>query len=387
MEGGAANGHDTKILEKIWTDWEAFAQYAFNKSHSTCYAFVAYQTAYLKAHYTEEYMAGVLTSQLGNIDKITFFMEECKLLGLNVKGPDINESYKRFSVNKKKEIRFGLGGIKGSGDAAIDAIIEERDKNGPFSDIFDFVTRVNLRTVNKKTLESLAYAGAFDCFDDIHRAVYFHESEGSTFIEKIIRYANKVIEDRASSQNSLFGGFEANAGFDIQKPKIDAVETWGDIEKLKYEKDVVGFYISGHPLDQFSIEMSLCKPLDTLFEPENINRDFMIGGVVSSVQIRQSKNGNPFGIFKIEDYTSSLEIMLFGKDYLEYSNYLALGLFISMRGKVQTRWNREGEFEFKPLQIELLQDMKAKRFKEVNVKMNLAEINDITITKSQRNHF
>jgi len=373
LEGGEANGHAKPILEKIWTDWEAFAQYAFNKSHSTCYAFVAYQTAYLKAHYTSEYMAGVLTSQLGNIDKITFFMEECRLLGLDVLGPDINESSKRFSVNKRKEIRFGLGGIKGTGDAAVDAIIEEREKGGAFQDIYDFITRVNLRTVNKKTLESLVYAGAFDCFTDIHRACYFHEVEGSSFIEKLIRYANKVIEDKNSSQNTLFGDM-GGGGFQIQTPKPEILEPWGDIEKLKYEKEVVGFYISGHPLDQFSIEMTLCRPLDQVLLPENLNRDITIGGVVSAVQVRQSKNGNPFGIFKIEDYASSLELMLFGKDYLEYSNFLAQGLFVCIRGKVQTKWNREGDFEFKPSQIDLLNDLKAKRFKEVKVKIDLNEI-------------
>ncbi len=379
MEGGESNGHESKILEKIWTDWEAFAQYAFNKSHSTCYAFVAYQTAYLKAHYTSEYMAGVLTSQLGNIDKITFFMEECKLLGLDVLGPDVNESSKRFSVNKKKEIRFGLGGIKGTGDAAVDAIIEEREKGGFYTDIFDFITRVNLRTVNKKTLESLVYAGAFDCFKEVHRACYFSESEGSNFIEKIIRYANKVQDDKNSAQNSLFGDMMAGDGFNIQKPKPDIIEPWGDIEKLKNEKEVVGFYISGHPLDQFSIEMSICKPLDQVFSPENLNRELQIGGVVSAVQIRQSKNGNPFGIFKIEDYNSSIELMLFGKEYLEYTNFLALGLFVFIKGKVQTKWNREGEFEFKPIQIDLLNNLKTKKFKEIRVKMDIADINTESI--------
>ncbi len=379
MEGGESNGHESKILEKIWTDWEAFAQYAFNKSHSTCYAFVAYQTAYLKAHYTSEYMAGVLTSQLGNIDKITFFMEECKLLGLDVLGPDVNESSKRFSVNKKKEIRFGLGGIKGTGDAAVDAIIEEREKGGSYTDIFDFITRVNLRTVNKKTLESLVYAGAFDCFKEVHRACYFSESDGSNFIEKIIRYANKVQEDKNSAQNSLFGDMMSGDGFNIQKPKPDIIEPWGDIEKLKNEKEVVGFYISGHPLDQFSIEMSICKPLDQVFSAENLNRELQIGGVVSAVQIRQSKNGNPFGIFKIEDYNSSIELMLFGKEYLEYSNFLALGLFVYIRGKVQTKWNREGEYEFKPIQIDLLNDLKTKKFKEIRVKMDISDINTESI--------
>ncbi|NBA84344.1 DNA polymerase III subunit alpha [Emticicia sp. CRIBPO] len=379
IDGAKSNGHDPKICEKIWTDWEAFAQYAFNKSHSTCYAFVAYQTAYLKAHYPSEYMAGVLTSQLGNIDKITFFMEECRALGLEILGPDINESSKRFSVNKKGEIRFGLGGIKGTGDAAVDAIIEEREKRGPFKDVFDFITRVNIRTVNKKTLESLVYAGAFDCFEDIHRAVYFNMTENSTFIERLIRYANKFHEDKSSAQNSLFGYMDGDTGFDIQKPKIEHVEPWGNIEKLKYEKDVVGFYISGHPLDQFSIEMNLCKPLDQLMLKENQDREFSIGGVISSVQLKQAKNGNPFAIFKIEDYNSFIELMLFGKDYVNFSNYLTQGLFVFVRGKVQAKWNREDDLEFKPIQMELLNDIKEKRFREVNVRLNLQEIDEVMI--------
>ncbi|WP_367914890.1 DNA polymerase III subunit alpha [Leadbetterella sp. DM7] len=385
IEGGLSNGHPEKTLDKIWTDWEAFAQYAFNKSHSTCYAFVAYQTAWLKTHYTAEYMAGVLTSQLGNIDKITFFMEECKALGLQVLGPDINESQKRFSVNKKHEIRFGLGGIKGTGDAAVDAIIEERDKNGQFKDIFDFITRVNLRTVNKKTLESLAYAGAFDCFEDIHRAIYFHVSdEGGTFIERLIRYANKVMEDKMSSQNTLFGSLGGDNGFNIQTPKIDRVEEWGNIEKLRYEKEVVGFYISGHPLDQFAMEMSLCRPLDTsLLEKENKDKEFTIGGVVTSVNIRQSKNGNQFGIYRIEDYTGSLEIALFGRDFIEYSRYFIPESFIYIKGKVMGRWGKEDELEFKPQSIDLLSEMKEKRLKEMKIKLDIHSLDKSLVHEIQ----
>jgi DNA polymerase-3 subunit alpha len=376
IEGGTANGHPEKTLDKVWTDWEAFAQYAFNKSHSTCYAFVAYQTAYLKTHYTAEYMAGVLTSQLGNIDKITFFMEECKALGLRVLGPDINESKKRFSVNKKHEVRFGLGGIKGTGDAAVDAIIEERDKNGEFTDIFNFITRVNLRTVNKKTLESLAYAGAFDCFEDIHRAIYFNVSEeGGTFIERLIRYANKILEDKLSTQNTLFGSMDS--GFAIQTPKIENIEKWGNIEKLKYEKEVVGFYISGHPLDQFALEMNLCHPLsNTFLDKENKDKEFTIGGVVTSVNIRQAKNGNQFGIYKIEDYTGSIEIALFGKDFLEQSHYFIPESFIYIKGKVSGRWGKEDDLEFKPQVIDLLSSMKEKRIKEMRLKMDITQINE-----------
>lgn len=385
IEGGLKNGHPEKTLDKIWTDWEAFAQYAFNKSHSTCYAFVAYQTAWLKTHYTAEYMAGVLTSQLGNIEKITFFMEECKALGLQVLGPDINESQKRFSVNKKHEIRFGLGGIKGTGDAAVDAIIEEREKNGPFNDIFDFITRVNLRTVNKKTLESLAYAGAFDCFEDIHRAVYFHVSEeGGTFIERLIRYANKVMEDKMNTQNTLFGSFGNDAGFSIQTPKIERVEEWGNIEKLRYEKEVVGFYISGHPLDQFAMEMSLCRPLDnTLLEKENKDKEFTIGGVVTSVNIRQSKNGNQFGIYRIEDYTGSLEIALFGRDFVEYSRYFIPESFIYIKGKVMGRWGKEDELEFKPQAIDLLSEMKEKRLREMKIKLDINSLDKSLVQEIQ----
>lgn len=375
IEGAKAKGHPEKTLEKIWTDWEAFASYAFNKSHSTCYAFVAYQTAYLKAHYPGEYMSAVLTSQLGNIEKITFFLEECKALGIPVLGPDVNESIKKFGVNKKGEIRFGLGGIKGTGDAAIDNIIEERTKNGPFKDIFDFITRVNLRTVNKKSLESMAYAGAFDCFEDIHRAIYFDEADGSSFIEKLIRYANKYHENASAGQNSLFGALGGGSGFDIARPKIPVVEPWGDIQKLKFEKEVVGFYISGHPLDEFRMEMSRCVPLDQIMEPQNHHKEFAIGGVVSSVQIRQSKNGNPFAIFKIEDYTSATEMALFGQDYVNFSKFLQVGLFLFIRGKLQGRWGRQDELEFKPLQMELLSEIRNKLFKEIKISLGIQSIN------------
>jgi DNA polymerase-3 subunit alpha len=381
IQGAVAKGHDEKILNKIWTDWEAFASYAFNKSHSTCYAFVAYQTAYLKAHYTSEYMAAVMTSQLGNIDKITFFMEECKALGLNVLGPDVNESQKQFSVNKKGDIRFGMGAIKGSGDAAVDAVIEKRSE-GNFTDIFDFITRVNLRTVNKKTLESFAYAGAFDCFSDIHRAQYFDETENTSLIEKIIKYANKYQENKDAGQNSLFGGM--GGAFDIAKPKIPECEKWGDIQKLKFEKEVVGFYISGHPLDQFRLEMRRCIPLDQIFDSSNENKEFAIGGVITSVAIKTSKNGNPFGIVKIEDYTSSTEMMFFGQDYTKFRNYFEVGLFLFIRGKIQTKWGREGDFEFKPLNMELLSEIRNKLFKEVKISLGLQYINAQLIEQIQK---
>ena len=381
MEGGSSNGHEEKILEKIWKDWEAFAQYAFNKSHSTCYAFVAYQTAYLKSHYPSEYMAGVLTSQLGNIDKITFFMEECRNLGLPVLGPDVNESAKRFGVNENGEIRFGLGGIKGTGDAAVEAIIDERDSNGPYKDVYDFMTRVNLRTVNKKTLESLIYAGAFDCFEEFNRAQYFaNNPQGINFIETLIRYANQMQEEKNSAQVSLFGGGGSGEA-DIAAPKPERVEPWGNIERLKYEKDVVGFYISGHPLDQFSIEMSLCKPLSSdLLVEANKDKEFSIGGMITSMSIRQTKTGNPFSSFKLEDYEGSMEIVLFGKDHVAFSNYLMEGQFLFIRGRVQSRWSGN-DLEFKPIEMQLLSEIKEKRFKEVNLKLELKEIDEPLIAE------
>jgi DNA polymerase-3 subunit alpha len=372
--------YDEKKCEKIWTDWEAFAEYAFNKSHSTCYAFVAYQTAYLKAHYPSEYMAAVLTSNLGNIEKITFFLEECQALNIPVLGPDINESQKHFAVNDKGEIRFGLGGIKGTGDAAVESIIDIRNADGGFKDIFEFVSRINLRTVNKKTLESLAYAGAFDTFVEIHRATYFSQAEGrNSFIELLIRYANNYHENKAAGQSSLFGSLNGD-GFSITKPIVPQAEKWTNIEKLKYEKEVVGFYISGHPLDQFSIEMKLCKPLSDVLNPENLDNEFSIGGMVSSVNIRQSKNGNPFAIVKIEDYNGSLEMMLFGNDYINFANYLNVGNFLFLWGKVQNRWKNENEFEFKPIDIDLLQNIKSKRFKEIRLMMDMSTIDEEKIS-------
>lgn len=377
FEGGTSNGYPIKKLEKIWRDWEAFAQYAFNKSHSTCYALIAYQTAYLKTHYPEEYMAGVLTSYLGNIDKITFFMEECKSLGLLVLGPDINESQNKFSVNKKHEIRFGLGGIKGTGAAAVSEIIQERNANGPFKDIFDFVTRVNLRTVNKKTIESLAYAGAFDSFEDIHRSVYFNEISGEgSFIERLTRYGTKVAEDKINSQNTLFGDLSDNEEFRIAPPKIDRVEKWGNIEKLKYEKEVVGFYISGHPLDQFSLEMSLCEPLNNTFlSEENNGRQFTIGGIVTFADIRTSQKGTKYGRFKIEDYTGSLEIPLFSRDFIEFNQWFVPETFIYIKGFVGTRYNRPDEYEFKVKEVGTLNTLLKDRYSKVKVKIDISELN------------
>ena len=382
MDGCAANKLAIKTCEKVWTDWEAFASYAFNKSHSTCYAFVAYQTAYLKTHYKSEYMAAVLTSSLGNIEKITFFMEECKAIGIAVLGPDINESERFFGVNQKGEIRFGLGAIKGTGDAAVESIIEERKKGGPFKDVFDFVIRINLRTVNKKTLESLAYGGAFDNQEEFHRAQYFTPAEGetATYIEKLTRYANNYHAEKSAAQQSLFGGVGGEPN--IARPKPPVVEPWSEIERLKFEKDVVGFYISGHPLDEFRIELeSFCTcTLDKLFDEANQGREITVGGIVTTKQLRQSKNGNPFVIFKLEDYNGTVEMSLFGEDFVRMGNYIEEGLFLHVKGKLQNRWNSD-TFEFRPNFIQLLTEVRTKYSKELCVQLDLKLINNEFVAK------
>ncbi|NID09421.1 DNA polymerase III subunit alpha [Fibrivirga algicola] len=377
MDGCEANKLPLKACAKVWTDWEAFASYAFNKSHSTCYAFVAYQTAWLKAHYRSEYMAAVLTSCLGNIEKITFFLEECKNINIPVLGPDVNESERVFGVNTKGEIRFGLGAIKGSGDAAVENIIAERTQNGPYKDIFDFIIRVNLRTVNKKTIESLAYAGAFDTLDEtVHRAQYFElvAGESATFIEKIIRFANTHHAEKAASQVSLFGG---GAGNDVAmpRPKPPFVPIWNQIQKLKYEKDVVGFYITGHPLDEFQVELDgFCNcTLDKVYETNA--PDIKIGGIVSAVQTRIAKNGNPFMIFKLEDYQGSMEMTLFGDDYARMAQYVEVGLFLHVSGKTQNRWNSD-QLEFKPTNIRYLSEIREKMCKELAITINLAHLSE-----------
>ncbi len=393
MDGGAERGLDKKKLNKIWTDWEAFASYAFNKSHSTCYAFVAYQTAYLKTHYKAEYMSAVMTSSLGNIEKITFFLEECRSIGIPVLGPDVNESDRQFNPNQKGEIRFGLAGVKGSGDAAVESIIAERAANGPFTDIFDFITRIDLRTVNKKTIESLAYAGAFDCFTDMHRAQFFEaevgDSSNSNLIEKLIRYGNTIQAEKESAQVSLFGGVGGDGTSGMSKFSIPVVEQWGDLQKLRHEQEVVGFYISGHPLDSFRLEMdNFCTcTLEKVMEipeemthPVYLGKDISIAGIVTSVVERVSKRGSPFVIFKMEDYRGSLEMLLGGDDMVRMKNYLQVGNFLYMKGKVQSRYYNEDQFEFKIASIQLLTEIREKMCKEVKVYCMLDQIDKQFVT-------
>jgi DNA polymerase-3 subunit alpha len=361
IEGAKKNNHPVNKLEKIWTDWESFAQYAFNKSHSTCYALVAYQTAYLKAHYPSEYMAAVL-NHAGSIEKITFFMEECKRMGLTVLGPDINESQKGFAVNKKGEIRFGFSGMKGVGEAALENIIEEREKHGAFSSIYNLIKRVNQRTVNKKSLESLAYAGAFDCFKNIHRAQYFFVAPGDTIngLEKIIRFGNQYQSQLSGSTNTLFGDLQME---EVKPPPMAECEPWPLIKLLDFEKEVTGMFMSGHPLDNFSFQLKHYgfTPISEFNEfkeavslQPNYSRLFRLAGLVSEAQHRVSKNGNKYGVLHIEDYSGKMELMLFGDDYVKFSNYFEAGMIIYLTGAFRERYEK---FDFRVNQITLLESL------------------------------
>ncbi|HEY8400984.1 MAG TPA: DNA polymerase III subunit alpha, partial [Cytophagaceae bacterium] len=386
LDGCHANGHDLKKAEKVWTDWEAFAAYAFNKSHATCYSVVAFQTAYLKAHYPAEYMASVLTHNMSNIEKVSFFMDECKRIGVPVLGPDINESGIYFEVNKEGQIRFGLGAVKGTGEAAVESIISERNENGPFTSFFNFSERVNLRTVNKKTFECMAYAGAFDCFPEIHRAQYFHVPNGDTtnLIEKAIKYGNACKNEKNNSQASLFGG--AGQSEMIPEPKVVDCEPWSDIVKLKFEKDVVGFYISGHPLDQFKLEMENFCTCSVGKVMEYKNREINIAGIVSKVNVRQSKNGKSFVLFSIEDYDDTADMALFGEDYLKHAHFIKPGEFLFIRGKVQNRFGNPDMWEFKPIHFQLLADVREKMCKNILLSLDVKKLSSDLISDLEK-HF
>ena len=342
LEGGEKNGHPKDVLEKIWKDWEAFASYAFNKSHSTCYAWIAYQTAYLKAHYPAEYMAAVLSNNMNDIKQVTFFMEECKRMKLNVLGPDVNESYYKFSVNKDNAVRFGMGAIKGVGHGAVVTIVENRKKDGNYKSIFDFAKRIDLRAANKKAFENLALAGGFDCFDNTHRAQYFSdEGDGVTFLEKAIKYGAKHQENENSAQVSLFGDA---SDVQIAEPLVPPCEEWGTMEKLAREKEVVGIYISGHPLDDFRVEMNtFCNATLAFFknlEPY-VNRELCFGGVVTDVQHRVSKQGKGWALFTLEDYTDSFEFRIFGEEYLRFRHFFVKNSFVFVKVRVNEGWTNK----------------------------------------------
>ncbi len=376
IEQGSERGHDASILEKVWKDWEAFAAYAFNKSHSTCYSVVAFHTGYLKANYPQEYMASVLTHNMNDLKKVTFFMEECKRMGIPVLGPDVNESQFRFSVNAKSEIRFGLGGMKGVGEGAVMAIVNERLENGPYKNIFDLLKRIDLRAVNKKTLENLALGGAFDGFENCHRAVYFYANgDEKTFLERAIRFAQNFKAQEESSQVSLFGGGQA---VELPEPEIPTVEEWPRLMLLNKEKDVNGIYLSSHPLDDFKYEMKFMSSheLKSFANLAGIG-DYTIGGIITEARHLVSKQGKPFGFFTIEDYSGNYEFRLFGDDYLRFKPYMQSNLMVMINGFVKrfTPWQgAEERIEAKIKDIKLLPDVMEDMSKSVMVQMPLSEV-------------
>ena len=385
IEQAAAKGHDEKVLEKIWKDWEAFASYAFNKSHSTCYAWIAYQTAYLKAHYPAEYMAAVLSNNMNDIKSVTFFMEECKRMKLNVLGPDVNESYYKFSVNKDNAVRFGMGAIKGVGAGAVNSIVKTRKEGGAYKSIFDLAKRIDLRAANKKAFENLANAGGFDCFSDTHRAQYFQdEGDGVTFLEKVIKYANKYQENENSAQVSLFGDA---SDVQIAEPQVPPCEEWGTMEKLAREKEVVGIYISGHPLDDFRIEMTtFCNASIVDFENlENcLNKELSFGGVVTDVQHRISKNGKGWALFTVEDYTNTHEFRIFGEEYLKFRHFFIKNSFVYVKVFVKEGWTnrdtgKKGEPRLQFNSFQLLQDIMDSQAKKLSVQINISDLQESRI--------
>lgn len=383
MDGATSKGFKAETLEKIWTDWEAFAQYAFNKSHSTCYAYVAYHTAYLKAHYPAEYMAAVLTTNLGNIEKVSFFMEECRRMGVPVLGPDVNESYATFSVNKTGQIRFGLNAIKGVGEAAVEAIIQER-ANGPYESIFDLTKRVNLRAVNKKTLEALALAGGFDCFQNITRAQYFASgSDEIPTIEKAIRYGNSVQANAASNVMSLFG---AVSGVVLPEPPIPSAEPWNLMQQLNSEKEMVGMYLSGHPLDPYKIEidkLTTNKISDLSDLSPFKGKEVKIAGVVTSADHRVTKTGKNYGSFTIEDFSGNHQLVLFQDTYINFRRYMEPGYFIYIKGRVDNRWGKENDFELKVQGIEMLNEVRDKYFNKITIQLELNKLNGSMLQQFQ----
>ena len=424
MSGGKANGHDEKVLTKIWEDWKKFASYAFNKSHAACYSWVAYQTGYLKAHYPAEFMAANLTVHKDDIKEVTKLMDECRALGLSVLEPDVNESELSFTVNSKGAIRFGLGGIKGVGEGAVDAIISEREKNGKYTSIFDFLERVNLQSCNKKTIENLAKAGAFECFDDIYREQFFGTDEiGNTGLELLMNYGNKWQADKAVNSNSLFGDL-ADA-IEIKHPDLPQVPRWDTIERLNKEKDLIGIYLSAHPLDEFEFELrELCnvttnelsqfekwrKPeeraevekrikielaendeemderpiIPSEFIAAHKNQACLLGGLITSAEQRISQKGNPYGRYTIEDYSGSYEFALFGNAYTNFGHLLLKDLYVLVQGVVQQRgagqkWFREGpdekaEFEFVVQSVETLNETQKKRSEGIQIRLALEAV-------------
>ena len=363
IEGGKKNGHDPKVLDKIWSDWEKFASYAFNKSHATCYSWVAFQTAFMKATFPAQYMAAVMSRSLANISEIRKLMDECKAIGISTLGPDVNESRLKFSVNKRGDIRFGMGGIKGVGEGGVVALIEERDKNGEFKNVFDFFERVNLSACNRKSLEGLIISGAMDCFKEIQREAYFvpTSNKGEVFLDVLMRYGQKFQIDKQQAATSLFGAMDF--GMDVVHPTIPKVtEEWGTLEKLNKERDLIGIYLSAHPLDEYAIVLNhVCNTkLSQLEDKEPLSKleEVTFGGIVTNIRVGESKRGSLYGIVKMEDYSGGGELALFGKDWLDFHNCFIEGASLFIRAKVVPNQWRPNEFNLQVKSIELLSEVK-----------------------------
>ena len=350
VEGAMNKGIEKEKAEEIFNVMQKFGEYGFNRSHAAAYSVVSYQTAYLKAHYPAEYMAAVLTRNLSDLKKITFYMDECKRSGIPVLGPDVNESDMKFVVNTKGEIRFGLGAIKGVGEAAVEALTSERKTHGPFKNIFELATRVNLRTCNKRCLEAMAMAGGFDSFKGSHRAQYLHkeDNEDTTFMDKVIRHANNITSRKSQSQHSLFGESDDMVIPDLKLPEC---EEWGKMDKLNKEKEITGIYISGHPLEDYRIEVeNFCNT--TLNELEDLKTcrgrgELVFVGIVAEANHKTTKSGNPYGSIVIEDYDGTLQVSLFSEDYVKFKSYLNKDYMLFIKGRIQLRYGTTDQYELK----------------------------------------
>ena len=379
VEGGKKNGHDPKILEKIWADWEKFASYAFNKSHAACYSWVAYQTAYLKANYPAEFMAAIMSRRRDQITEITKLMDECKQMGIDTLGPDVNESYQKFGVNKKGEIRFGLAAIKGMGDSVAQAIIDEREKNGPYKDMFDFVERINFAQVNRKAFEALALSGGFDSFGIRREDFFAQNAKGETFIDIVMRYGQNYQAEKQEARFSLFG----DSDIEIQRPVVPKTEDrWSDIERLNKERELVGIYLSAHPLDEYKIVLdnlcnTRCQELADVAKLSD-REDVILGGIVTAVRTGFTKNGKPYGIVTLEDFEGSGEMALFGEDWGDKSGFFTIGASVYVTAKLKPRfsYNPDGPKDLKITGVEFLQTVKDKAIDRITISMSADMLDD-----------